>query len=302
MSGFSEAWLALREPLDTRSRSASLVERLRANVPAGERRIVDLATGSGANLRYLAPRIGGEQAWLLVDSDGALLEAMGARLPDWAAKHGLRFDERGGTLTLNGPDLRCQARRLQLDLAKHQLDLDGFWLVTASALLDLVAREWLQALLPRCRAASAWLLFALTYDGVTRFQPALAEDALVNALVNRHQSRDKGFGPALGPRAARDTPAMMREHGYEVADASTPWHIDPTQAALQDALVESWAQAALEEAPAQAARISLWQRRHYQSIAAGTSRLCVGHRDLLAWPVTHKNRRNTPQAAGVISG
>ena len=65
MSGFSAEWLALREPLDARSRSAELVARLRADAPDGTRRIVDLATGTGANLRYLAPRLGGDQDWLV---------------------------------------------------------------------------------------------------------------------------------------------------------------------------------------------------------------------------------------------
>ena len=50
MSGFSAEWLSLREPLDARSRSAALVAKLRSDAPAGSRRIVDLATGTGAHL------------------------------------------------------------------------------------------------------------------------------------------------------------------------------------------------------------------------------------------------------------
>jgi hypothetical protein len=291
VSGFSADWLALREPLDARSRSAGLVVRLRAEAPGGTRRIVDLATGSGANLRYLAPRLGGEQDWLLVDKDGALLETMGARLRTWKVEHGLTLHERGETLTLRGPDLLCRARRMQLDLAGEArcLALDGHWLVTASALLDLVAQQWLDGLLARCRAAGAWLLFALTYDGVTSFWPTLAKDELVNALLNRHQKRDKGFGPALGPRAAWDASAIIRRHGYEVAEALTPWHIGPAEATLQSELVEGWAQAAVEVAPEQADCILGWRRQRHDYIAAGTSRLQVGHRDLLAWPVADGN-------------
>ncbi|MGD8498218.1 MAG: class I SAM-dependent methyltransferase, partial [Chromatiales bacterium] len=60
MSGFSPDWLALREPLDARARSAALVDRLRAQAPRGPRRILDLGSGTGSNLRYLAPRLGGE--------------------------------------------------------------------------------------------------------------------------------------------------------------------------------------------------------------------------------------------------
>ncbi|MDJ0891981.1 MAG: class I SAM-dependent methyltransferase, partial [Gammaproteobacteria bacterium] len=73
MSGFSGEWLALREPVDDRSRSGTLVTRLSARAPEGRLRVLDLGAGTGANLRYLAPRLGGEQEWLLVDHDSSLL-------------------------------------------------------------------------------------------------------------------------------------------------------------------------------------------------------------------------------------
>ena len=291
MSRFPPEWLALREPLDARSRSAALVARLRADAPGGTRRIVDLATGTGANLRYLAPRLGGDQDWLVVDKDGALLDAMSGCLRHWAAENGLIFHHYGETLTLRGPNLTCRVCREQIDLARdaRRLDLESRWLVTAAALLDLVARRWLDAILASCRAADARLLFALTYDGLARFSPTLTEDALVNDLVNRHQDRDKGFGPALGPRAARETAGRIRQHGYDVAEAPSPWRVDPAHAALQSALVEGWAKAAVEVAPEAVERIDSWRRRRRDFIAAGTSSLSIGHRDLLAWPVTNRS-------------
>lgn len=284
MSGFSPEWLVQREPLDARSRATALVKRLCADAPRGPRRIIDLATGTGANLRYLAPRLGGTQDWLLVDNDGGLLEALGEQLRHWAANRGLMLYERGETLTLRGPDLHCRARRVQRDLADevHYLNFGDRWLVTASALLDLVSSHWLYGVLARCHAAGARLLFALTYDGVVRFSPFLAEDALVNRLINQHQTRDKGFGPALGPRAAWHAPAMTRRNGYRVFQAHTPWHLGPGQVALQRGLIEAWAQVAVEVDPDQAACISRWRRQRHNYLAAGTSHLCVGHRDLLA--------------------
>ena len=128
-------------------------------------------------------------------------------------------------------------------------------------MLDLVAPQWLEALLARCRAGGARLLFALTYDGVASFSPKLGEDALVNDLINRHQTRDKGFGPALGPRAATGLPGMLREHGYDVAEAASPWRIGSTQAALQNALIEDWAEAAVEVDPEAIDRIAGWRQR-----------------------------------------
>jgi hypothetical protein len=291
MSDFSADWLALREPLDARSRSATLVQRLRAHAPAGERRIVDLATGSGANLRYLAPRLGGEQDWLLVDNDPALLEAMGARLHSWSPGAGLTLRERGDCLELRGAHLACRAHRVELDLARNpqDLDLEGFWLVTASALLDLVSPHWLDNLLSRCRRAGARLLFALTYDGAARFRPSLDDDRMVIALFHRHQNGDKGFGPALGPGAAVDASPRFQRHGYRVAEELTPWRLGPAHGALQSALVEGLAQAATAVSPAQAGRIANWERQRHTYLAAGTSRMSIGHRDVLGWPVDERS-------------
>ena len=62
--GFSSEWLALREPADARARDAGLsvqlaqrlllARRARAESPVPAR-FIDLACGTGANLRYLAP-------------------------------------------------------------------------------------------------------------------------------------------------------------------------------------------------------------------------------------------------------
>ena len=72
MSAFSPEWLALREGADARARDASLAGTLLATRPPGQPlRVVDLGSGSGANLRYLAPRLGHGQHWLLIDYDSA---------------------------------------------------------------------------------------------------------------------------------------------------------------------------------------------------------------------------------------
>lgn len=291
MSRFAIDWLALREPLDARSRSGPLAEQLAADAPRGTRYIIDLATGSGANLRYLAPRLSGLQDWLLIDNDEALLEAVERQLRHWAIQRGLTLQEHGDSLILRGQGLHCRAHRRLLDLATHaqQLGLDECWLVTASALLDLVAQRCLDDLVTRCRRAGAGMLFALTYDGLMQFSPRLPEDSRINVLVNRHQSRDKGFGPALGPRAAWIAPAMARRHGYDVTETDSPWRLDPAQTALQVALLEGCVQAAVEVAPSEVHWILRWRQQRRQYIAAGISHVSVGHRDLLAWPVKSSN-------------
>ncbi len=286
VSGFSGEWLALREPVDDRSRSGTLVTRLSARAPEGQMHILDLGAGTGANLRYLAPRLGGEQEWLLVDHDSSLLGLVEERLSTWAGDAGLKFRRVGDTLALEGPDLSCLVRRQQLDLAQPsgRLKFPDPWLVTASALMDLVAQSWLEALLARCRSAGTQLLFALNYDGTAEFSPKLAHDSRVHALVNQHQALDKGFGPALGPRAAQHAPALFRRWGYDVEATDSPWRLGPEDSPLQTALLDGWAQAAVAMAPNETELVRDWLRRRSDRIATGASNIRIGHRDLLACP------------------
>jgi hypothetical protein len=288
MTGFSTAWLRLREPFDHLARAAAsaaldLPSHAAAWRAAGPvLQVVDLACGSGANLRELAPRLGGVQRWRLVDHDPALLAAVPQALAEWAGSHGYRFST-GGTLQVAGPGFSAEATCEPLDLARDlgRLDLRSTQLVTASALLDLVSAPWLQALTTHAQGTAAALLFALNVDGRLQWDPADPDDAFVHECFSRHQRRDKGFGPALGPEAAAAAQALWAAAGYQVRQARSDWVIDgAASAAMQSTMVEGAATAAIEQDPGARARIQAWQARRLA--CAGAGRLQVGHVDLIA--------------------
>lgn len=287
MSGFSGEWLGLREPLDRSSRSGELVESLRHPADGnGLRRVLDLGCGTGANLRYLAPLLGGNQQWLLLDRDRALLAELPTRVAEWAAAENLTLARSEPGMLLQGVALQCGVAWRTRDLADDPGGLvgQGLWLVTASALLDLVSESWLQQLAAACRRTGAGVLFSLTYDGCVRCAPALADDALVIELVNRHQRGDKGFGPALGPTAVAVAQRLFAQHGYRVRLARSDWRIVPAQRQLQRELLRGWVDAAVEMAPRLAPRITAWGDKRQDLVDAGHSAITVGHQDLLGLP------------------
>ncbi|MGL6112199.1 MAG: hypothetical protein ACRC2B_19060, partial [Rubrivivax sp.] len=213
MNGFSADWLHLREPFDQAAREAAAAAmgphgrfaQWRNRSPSEALAVIDLACGHGANLRALAPGMGGAQHWRLIDHDPALLAAVPEALAEWARRHEYRFMREGGAcdepaLDIAGPDFRAKVVCQRVDLARDLagLDFGEMPLVTASALLDLVSAPWLQALIHKAQAARAALLFGLTVDGRTAWHPADPDDELVHGLFCQHQRRDKGFGPALG--------------------------------------------------------------------------------------------------------
>jgi hypothetical protein len=284
MSGFTSRWLALREPADARARAASAIESMpRIGVAEGPLRILDLGAGTGANLRFLAPRLGGRQEWILVDADRRLLDAVLPAVEAWVARMGYSLRRGAKSTSIEGPGFSCGFRLFELDMAALIADLpiEGQRLVTASALLDLVSGAWTEELMRRCRTLGTDVLFTLSYDGRMAFEPALRDDVLVLGLVNRHQHSDKGFGPAMGPSASDATQAMLIDLGYRVERRASDWHIESGEAGLQTELIEGLAAAAAAMEPDSEARLNAWRRRRLQFVNLGTSRVTVGHQDLL---------------------
>ena len=256
MSGFTASWLTLREPADAAARSRELVLWISGPESAALQvgRVIDLGGGTGSNIRYLTSRLPSPQHWTLVDNDPLLLE----RAPAGVTTH------------------RADLNVLVDDAALFH----GCALVTASALLDLVSEDWLAALVLRCRAADAAVLFALSYDGRIICTPAEPDDEDVRQLVNAHQQTDKGFGRALGPDAAARTVALLTAAGYAVKQEQSDWNLGPESAALQRELIEGWAAAASEIAPERRASIADWRARRIAHVDTGRSRIVVGHVDV----------------------
>lgn len=273
MGEFSAAWLRLREPIDHAVRSAALAREVLRTLPLDHPRILDLACGTGSNLRYLGRHmLDFTPDWLLVDHDPALVALVPPAPNVSVVEH----------------DVRALDHRL----------FEGRSLVTASALLDLVSEPWMRELVLRCRAHRSAALFALTYDGRMTFEPAEPEDALVRGLVNRHQKTDKGFGPALGPRATEVAVDLFRSADYTVRTVSSDWVLSRMSAPdeLQHQLIEGWAEAAAVVAPDQRAAIADWRKRRLNHVASGHSLVTVGHQDLAA--VLSNNTRD----AGLVPG
>jgi hypothetical protein len=260
-------WLALRESADASARSARLTkavaDRLSVRVKAGEPlRALDLATGTGSNVRYLSPRLPHPQEWLIVDRDAELLE----RTPK------------------SSPGCRIETRAIELASLDPGL-FAGRHLVTASALLDLVSEDWLKKLAGRCREAGTAVLFTLTYNGRSRCSPAEPEDEEMRELLNAHQQQnDKGFGRAAGPAAVGHAARAFTGAGYHVRREPSDWMLSPDSRDLQRQLVDGWAAAAEELVPEESPRIRGWLARRLAHVEEGRSRIVVCHEDLAAWP------------------
>ena len=158
MNGFSAAWLALREPYDAHARNADVFSAVAALFKQRDLlRIVDLACGTGSAVRALGPRLAARQNWRLADNDlGLLADVVNMPTPKDVTVSAVALDlTRDLEAALEGP-----------------VDL-----VTASALLDLVSKTWLERLAMETAARSISLYATLSYDGRIELAPLDPLDA-----------------------------------------------------------------------------------------------------------------------------
>jgi hypothetical protein len=269
IDGFTKCWLALREPYDLRARNpdvlTAVIEAVAGCAPIS---IVDLACGTGATLRALSPRLPGKQTWRLVDNNIGALD--------------------GIQTTGTPPEL--QVRTMLLDLVGGlEAALEGpIDIVTLSAFLDLVSPEWLEQLVRRVAARHLPVYAALTYNGRAVLRPINQHDAAVIAAVNRHQLGDKGFGPALGPNASTRATKLFAAAGYDVLRGPSDWSFGPVDREIQLEIFTAWADAAREISAIPNADLDLWLGARRDAVAAGRSRLRIGHVDFVARPAASR--------------
>jgi trans-aconitate methyltransferase len=255
----SPGWLCLREVADAAARSRELVRRL---PPNGSRVIHDLACGSGAMGRWLAPLLSDPQRWVLHDRDADLLALAAAEVPA-----GVVVETRLSDVTRLGRD-----------------GLAGADLVTASALLDLLTTDELASVVDACAGAGCPVLFALSVTGDVRLEPADPLDPRIADAFNAHQRRLTERGRLLGPDAVEVAAELFRARGAEVVVRPSPWRLGGADTDLVVEWLDGWIGAACEQDASLVADADLYRRRRLREAGAGRLAVTVGHADLLVLP------------------
>ncbi|MGE0701276.1 MAG: SAM-dependent methyltransferase [Hyphomicrobiaceae bacterium] len=278
MSGFSPEWLALREPVDHRSRDAALAAELggyfagRASI-----RVVDLGCGTGSNLRGTFDVLPREQHWTLIDYDPRLLEEARRAITAWAdeARPALAGDAL--VVIKGGRRLTIETRQVDLNTDLDRALEPAPDLVTASAFFDLCSPQFIGRFVAAVVARRAAFFTVLTYNGQQSWTPTHPADAAMRSAFVAHQGGDKGFGPSAGAAAAPALGATFQAAGYVVMEADTPWLLGAADRRLIGELQEGFASAVAETGAVDAARIASWR-------ALARTSAVVGHTDTLALP------------------
>ncbi len=280
MDGFSSAWLALREPVDHRSRNPELASALSSHF-AGRAPItvVDLGCGTGSNVRATSALLSADQSWMLVDYDAHLLAAARVALLAWADRVTSPSDPDASVVAIEKHGKRLSITFRQADL-NRQLDTAipaGTDLVTASAFFDLCSADFLRRVAAIVAQRRAAFYTVLTYNGLQTWQPTHEADARLAAAFHAHQQIDKGFGRAAGPMAAAELAEAFCGAGYRVREADSPWRLGAADRPLIDQLAAGFASAVGATDAIARDVLADWVR---QTRTAAV----VGHTDTLALP------------------
>jgi hypothetical protein len=265
----SRSWLALREPADAAARAPDLAEELRLRLPTSGRQVIhDLACGTGAMGRWLAPRLTGPQHWVLHDRDADLLAIAAEDLPGEAAD--------GAAVTVE----TRQSDITRLDPG----DLADATVITASAILDLLTGEELAGLVTVCAGAGCPVLLTLSVVGRVELNPPDPLDVDVASAFDAHQRRTTEGGRLLGPDAVAVAVAEFDRLGADVLVRPSPWRLGAFEADLAAEWFTGWVGAACEQEIELTAATEAYARRRLAEATAGHLVVTVDHADLLILP------------------
>ena len=244
---FDSTWLDLREPADHAARSQELLQAFATMMPK-DAHLLDMGSGTGSTMRAVSPLLP-DATWTLTDYDPALLALAKERAPDVETVQVDLSENLGGVLA-------------------READA-----ITASALIDLVSAEWLDALVAHLQGRVVYI--ALSYDGREEWLPPHDDDGEILEAFQSHQRGDKGFGPALGADAVPYLSKALVNAGYRTKTAPSPWNLQP--GALMDSLSEGIANAAME------AGVTAEKAKAWADLRSGSTNCCINHIDLLAY-------------------
>lgn len=264
------SWLALREPADAAARAGDLVEQIRGDLPSRRPLVIhDLACGTGAMLRWLAPQLPGPQRWILSDLDADLLATL---------------EHAPGVVAADGSPVTTEVRQRDVTRLRRG-DLGGAALITTSALLDLLTAEELQRLAWACSSPGCPVLLTLTVTGTVGLWPPHPLDEIVGTAFNAHQRRLTSRGRLLGPDACDAAALAFSELGRDVVARESPWRLGSPDRGLTRAWFVGWLGAACEQDPGLEAQTSgSYLPDRLADATAGRLRVSIHHRDLLVCP------------------
>ncbi|GAA1941271.1 trans-aconitate methyltransferase [Brevibacterium antiquum] len=316
MNAAEPDWLDLRVPFDDAARQYALplldmaarALSLDAERQVGTERplvVIDLGAGTGNSMRFfdrhLVQRLPERPLhWVLVDADESALEIAAGRfttavrtvaapitsLPGIAAEV---LDEvltevgKASMTEVGTAKPRDERRTAAAAGTPDSCDL----LITGSALLDVLTRDDLTAIVDTLHRFSGIGIFLLSISGQWHLTPTRPEDGVLDEAFVAHQRRDS----RLGTQAAPVLETKARSIGARVESSASPWHLEaPRDSEFLTRFLTERVDAAVEEGPRLRTAGRAWLT---DRLAQAELRVVVDHIDVLIDATGHQRPRRS---------
>ena len=287
----------VREQLENLSRASSLTRQFThmwRNYSMLN--LLDLGCATGANFRYLAPRLDCHQNWTLMDRDDSAFEDLIEETEHWAGSHNWTMknrEDRSFTLVADDQQWHVNMYVIALDEEVEKINLGGFHALCSSNFLEKTSAEWYRKLAQRCADAQLPQLLGVNYTSHLKLSPSDPDDALVMEGFHRHIKQDYGLGEAMGDETSYYILRELTNLRFTVQESEYVWYLNSTrQPALINLMIERLsksAQAVYGEEEEK--RIQAWASRRHYAIAAKKVKMEIGYSDILAKPGRNRFRR-----------
>lgn len=247
--------------------------------------IVDLGSGTGANLRYYLEQFPQNQSWYCVEEDIAL------KVPFWEHARQMAIDldyaieQEGELMKLTKPGHEVLIHFVHGNLLKvdELVDLLRTDLVLANAVFDLFSKEQFATLVQVLSHHSLSMLFTLNYVGMD-FSPSTEADDHYIGQYNAHMQREQAFGRGMGPASSREMEAVLKEALAQVEVGESLWQIGNQEQVMMGFLLGFFEGALSDWWDDEAEKIALekWLLEKKQQVAEEALAAEVYHLDILA--------------------
>jgi len=247
--------------------------------------IVDLGSGTGANLRYYVEQFPQDQTWFCVEEDIALKVPFWEQVQKMALDLDYAIEHEGVRMKLTKPGHEVLIHFVHGNLLKvgELVDLLRTDLVLANAVFDLFSKEQFTGLVQVLSHHSLSLLFTLNYAGMDFSTATDADDHYIEQY-NAHMQREQAFGRGMGPASSREMEAVLKEALAQVEVGESLWQIGSQEQAMMSYLLGFFDGALSDWWVKEAERLAFqnWLSEKKKHVAEKALSAEVYHLDILA--------------------
>lgn len=248
---FDPNWLQERYRFDAAARNQEIAwQCIHQFAFLNHIQIVDLGSGTGANVRHYLEQFPQNQTWFCVEEDDALKTMFWQNMVQLAEADGYAYQLSDNQIKMEKPGHWIEIHFVEGNLMQvdNLVDLLRTDLILANAVFDLFSQKQFEELIQTISHHSLSLLFTLNYEGM-KFFPVEKEDAYYIDQYNAHMQRPQDFGKGMGPDASQLMEQALHASLAEVKKGESNWEIEVEDGKMlhyllgffEDALGDWWA-------------------------------------------------------------